>query len=271
MAGKGGGGAWKVAYADFVTAMMAFFLVMWIVAQNKPVREAVAQYFNDPSGASSGRKTGGSGGSVLPLRKHGGDLGAKIITKGQRTRGKGPGPGAPLHSSTDPSELTSSAARRANLLVLHDGDSSTVGTTVPFTNDAVELDATGKERLSELVSTLRGKPNKIEIRGHATAQSKQSDTVSPDAWQLSYARCQATMRFLESKGIEPERFRLSQAGSFEPHTLKLEPGWRAENSRVEVYMLGEFVDSFKGTRKEREQRPGVSDETPISTSENAQH
>src|ERR1051325_11533139 len=51
---KGGsayhGGAWKVAYADFVTAVMAFFLVMWIVGLNKPVREAIAAYFRDPSG-----------------------------------------------------------------------------------------------------------------------------------------------------------------------------------------------------------------------------
>ncbi len=50
--GHGGhhGGAWKVAYADFVTAMMAFFLVMWIVGLNKPVKEAVAAYFHDPAG-----------------------------------------------------------------------------------------------------------------------------------------------------------------------------------------------------------------------------
>ena len=47
MAGKGGG-AWKVAYADFVTAMMAFFLVMWIVAQNEQVKEAIAHHFSDP-------------------------------------------------------------------------------------------------------------------------------------------------------------------------------------------------------------------------------
>ena len=50
---KGGdghhGGAWKVAYADFVTAMMAFFLVMWIVGLNKPVRMQVANYFKNPS------------------------------------------------------------------------------------------------------------------------------------------------------------------------------------------------------------------------------
>ena len=50
--GHGGhhGGAWKVAYADFVTAMMAFFLVMWIVGLSKPTRIAIASYFRDPVG-----------------------------------------------------------------------------------------------------------------------------------------------------------------------------------------------------------------------------
>ncbi len=51
MAGKSGG-SWKVAYADFVTAMMAFFLVMWIGAQDTKTRQSVANYFVDPSGIS---------------------------------------------------------------------------------------------------------------------------------------------------------------------------------------------------------------------------
>ena len=51
MAGKGGG-AWKVAYADFVTAMMAFFLVMWITSQNDEVKKAIGGYFQDPWGTS---------------------------------------------------------------------------------------------------------------------------------------------------------------------------------------------------------------------------
>jgi len=54
MAGKGGGGAWKVAYADFVTAMMAFFLVMWLCSQNQEVRRSVADYFSDPMGSTEG-------------------------------------------------------------------------------------------------------------------------------------------------------------------------------------------------------------------------
>jgi chemotaxis protein MotB len=42
------GGAWKVAYADFVTAMMAFFIVMWILASSEEVKEQISSYFNDP-------------------------------------------------------------------------------------------------------------------------------------------------------------------------------------------------------------------------------
>src|SRR5437762_12753124 len=53
-AGHGGhhGGAWKVAYADFVTAMMALFIVLWLLNTSKPVREAIAGYFKDPSGTA---------------------------------------------------------------------------------------------------------------------------------------------------------------------------------------------------------------------------
>src|SRR5437899_10992770 len=46
------GGAWKVAYADFVTAMMALFIVLWLLNTSKPVKEAIAGYFKDPSGTS---------------------------------------------------------------------------------------------------------------------------------------------------------------------------------------------------------------------------
>src|SRR5262245_29884166 len=53
----GGGGAWKVAYADFVTAMMAFFLVMWITSQSEDVKKAIGGYFQDPWGSQQENST----------------------------------------------------------------------------------------------------------------------------------------------------------------------------------------------------------------------
>jgi len=64
-AGHGGHhcGAWKVAYADFVTAMMALFIVLWLLNTSKPVREAIAGYFRDPAGTTGklGTSTAGPG------------------------------------------------------------------------------------------------------------------------------------------------------------------------------------------------------------------
>ena len=54
--GHGGGhngGAWKVAYADFVTALMALFIVLWLMGSSEKVKKAVAGYFNDPKGTAS--------------------------------------------------------------------------------------------------------------------------------------------------------------------------------------------------------------------------
>lgn len=67
--GHGGhhGGAWKVAYADFVTAMMALFIVLWIVGQNKQVKDVIAAYFKDPGAFSETTRSGGilPGGSTI--------------------------------------------------------------------------------------------------------------------------------------------------------------------------------------------------------------
>ncbi len=63
---KGGGGAWKVAYADFVTAMMAFFLVMWLCAQDQKTKKAVADYFSSPNTVMGGvSKSPSNAGSVF--------------------------------------------------------------------------------------------------------------------------------------------------------------------------------------------------------------
>jgi chemotaxis protein MotB len=60
------GGAWKVAYADFVTAMMALFIVLWLMGASDKIKKAVAGYFNDPKGTANllGTTMAGDGVSV---------------------------------------------------------------------------------------------------------------------------------------------------------------------------------------------------------------
>jgi chemotaxis protein MotB len=63
------GGAWKVAYADFVTAMMSLFIVLWLMGSSEKVKRAVAGYFNDPKGTGSqlGTTMTGTGASVTTV------------------------------------------------------------------------------------------------------------------------------------------------------------------------------------------------------------
>src|SRR5471032_1007238 len=64
------GGAWKVAYADFVTAMMALFIVLWLLNADPEVKKAVALYFNDPTGAGKLTGTPATGlGNAIQLPK----------------------------------------------------------------------------------------------------------------------------------------------------------------------------------------------------------
>src|SRR5471032_2181847 len=69
--GHGGhhGGAWKVAYADFVTAMMALFIVLWLMNTSKPVQDAVSGYFRDPKGTAAKKGSIANGASDTNANK----------------------------------------------------------------------------------------------------------------------------------------------------------------------------------------------------------
>jgi chemotaxis protein MotB len=138
--------------------------------------------------------------------------------------------------------------------VIHGGDRRITGTIVLFAEGGAELDAEAKERLAQVASELRGKPQKIEIRGHAARGLPPAGSTGEDPWQISYARCQATRTFLEQHGIEPERIRLSQGGAYEPYSLEVDPSKKVCNSRVEVYVLSELAEDLMGTPAERAKR-----------------
>src|ERR1700742_3136000 len=63
------GGAWKVAYADFVTAMMALFIVLWLMNTSKPVQDAVSGYFRDPKGTAEKKGSISNGASDTNANK----------------------------------------------------------------------------------------------------------------------------------------------------------------------------------------------------------
>ncbi len=218
MAGHGGG-AWKVAYADFTTAMMAFFMVMWITSQSEEIKEAVAEHFSHPLGRFD------EGGALRPKRK---DLGYV------ETHPKAHGDAA---SDNDPNNRRPFRLRGAF------GQRTGIGTVILFADDSTELDDAAQDALRRFVPIVIGDPHRIEVRGHAARQPPSVPSSAKDPWQLSYARCLKTMEFLVQQGIQSERIRLSQAGLHEPQQREL-------NSRVEVFLLNEIAEDRRGLPEE---------------------
>jgi chemotaxis protein MotB len=201
-----GGGAWKVAYADFVTAMMAFFLVMWITAQSEPVKQAVAEHFNTPFGWSEAR------GKHPP----------KTVIEAQRK----------AIPTGRPNEIVADVRTQKRRF-------EDISTCIYFPDGTTELDNTAQQALARLVPHLAGKLQRIEIRGHSSRYPLPPNPRAP--WDLCYARCLATMNYLQQKGISPERVRVSLAAGNEPQSDETDALSQAQNSRVEILLLNEFV------------------------------
>ena len=230
---SGGGGAWKVAYADFVTAMMAFFLVMWITGQSKPVKQAVASYFEDPLGMNRGSRSTSLKGPE------------DSTTIGPFQSGRGPARGLAMadnKSTGDRNPRGVSATKPPKVIIYrHQKRTRSLGTTVPFADDSAELDDRGKTRLNQIIPGLLGKPNKVEILVYTPRFPLKPESPFHDTWELSHGRCMATMKYLVQEGIDAERIRLSQDGEPEPFTPSAAPGGKVENAPVEVFLSDEFV------------------------------
>ena len=213
---SGGGGAWKVAYADFVTAMMAFFMVMWLTSQKPEVRKAVAEHFKNPGGK---RLSGSDSQSLIPKNNVGNGNRRVVKAKGiKKSDGE-------------------SKEKKMN----DEGDRSNVGSIVPFELNSLELTDEGREAILVLLPELEGKQHRVEVRGHSASSGGTSPQAAMDAWNISYKRSMAVMQFLVEQGIDPRRIRLSQSGNSEPRFVESQVD-HSSDSRVEVFVLSELFD-----------------------------
>ena len=204
--GHGGhhGGAWKVAYADFVTAMMALFIVLWLLNTSKPVREAIAGYFRDPSGTANkmGSKNVGSGENFTITKDNVSDLMQKL----QKTIQQMPDFDKLQHQI----EMTiTSEGLRIELLETATGTFFDVGSPRPSAN--------GKELLVLLAQELGKVPNRISIEGHTDSRpfAKARDYGN---WELSVDRANAARRWMLQNGVRPDQ--ISQIRGFADQMLR---------------------------------------------------
>jgi len=188
-AGHGGhhGGAWKVAYADFVTALMALFIVLWLMSTDKEVQKAISAYFSNPAGPGKQTGTSAAGmGNAIELPK---DDMNKLREKIQEALKAVPN----FHDLKDHVEITiTSDGLRIELLENEAGIFFESGKAIPTAN--------GSELLTILAAELGKLPNGVLIEGHTDSKPYSGDGTYTN-WELSADRANAARRIMEGNGL----------------------------------------------------------------------
>lgn len=122
------------------------------------------------------------------------------------------------------------------------------GSSVLFAMASDTLDASAKKILDQVAVQLKGKPQKIEVRGHTSLEFATRTRGTREPMALGFRRAEVVYRYLvDVTGIPDERFRLSSAGGSEPTVSTGGGSSSAKNSRVEVFLLDETVEDLRGT------------------------
>jgi chemotaxis protein MotB len=215
------GGAWKVAYADFVTAMMSLFIVLWLMGSSDPVKKAVAGYFRDPSGHSGENGTGKSGVAINENVGIGKDDMAKLKEKLAAAIRQSP----EVAKLKDQVEMTiTGEGLRIELL---EKDKSTF-----FETGNAQPTDSGTEMLDLLAAQLGKLPNRLSVEGHTDAQPYVSKAGYSN-WELSADRANSARKLIQQNGVRPDQV-ADVRGYADQHLKKPEDPMSPSNRRISI-------------------------------------
>lgn len=226
-AGHGGhhGGAWKVAYADFVTAMMALFIVLWLLSSDEKVKKAVGGYFQDPTGNGklSGSTMAGSGSGIQVTQ----DNMSKLKEQLEQAMKEVPKFEEMKHNVE---MLVTNEGLRIELLEKEGG--------LFFESGNAKPSAKGNELIVMLGEQLKSLPNKLLIEGHTDAKPYPSDDGYTN-WELSADRANSARRLIQQAGVPPQR--IAQIRGFaDQHLRNAKDPFDEANRRISV--LVQYLD-----------------------------
>lgn len=283
VAGGHHGGAWKVAYADFVTAMMAFFLLMWLLSATSTAQKmGLAEYFTPTIGIKDSMGIGMKGGlSPSEAGKSKNDLTAVGLVVGQVKQGDVVAPPNPEKGESDPDAEATSESTKApenpedseqmraaaqdirqaldsqedlkdykNNVIIKD---SPEGLKIDMIDDAKKpmfipggatLTETGKKVLDSMARMVAKTPNNISIKGHTdTPSSTQNPQYT--IWELSADRANSARRMLATTQLETERVVKVEAMADKELLVPTEPR-SPRNRRITITILrGSYFKDLK--------------------------
>jgi chemotaxis protein MotB len=200
------GGAWKVAYADFVTAMMALFLLLWILSTANPSeKKAIAQYFRDPGVFET--STGGGGNN--PVAQFFGEAGIMDATQGLLP--ENPIQGLQEQIEEDLKQLKEYQEIKDQIIIQITAEGLLIELIDKDNKDKAFFDLSSAELkpallhvLDKIVHKISQLPYKIAIGGHTDARPFRNNSFYSN-WELSASRALNARRAMEEAGLPPGR------------------------------------------------------------------
>lgn len=214
---KGGeghhGGAWKVAYADFVTAMMALFIVLWILGQSEEVKNAVAGYFNDPIGFSSKKGKDlmdGKKGAIIDVGKgmQKSEMDEKALKEKEKAELDKMGEKI-ISEMADTPEL-SDLMNQINIQLVDEGLRIEITESVDdvfFEVGTSQLKSQAVQILKKIGARLADMPNRVIVEGHTDSRPYGvGNQVGYTNYELSADRANSARRALAMGGLTDSHF-----------------------------------------------------------------
>ena len=213
------GGAWKVAFADFVTAMMALFIVLWLLNTSQDVKDSVAGYFKDPSG--NGRMVGsalaGAGESLQVSKEDLEDLKDKLETAIKEVPS--------FKALNDQVQITVTGEGLRIELMESEKNSF-------FESGSAHPSGIGTDFLAKLAKEIGALPNYVTIEGHTDAKPFSSEKGYSN-WELSADRANAARRLMDSAGLREDQ--VTQVRGFAAQRLRMKDDPNdASNRRISI-------------------------------------
>jgi chemotaxis protein MotB len=230
---------WIMSYADMITILMAFFVVMYSMAPTGEVtakQEEVMKSLREQFGPKWTGMTALGPGPYVQLNS---PL-ASLETAGSREKGnnkKGVG-----SKKLRPIENRQPASLRP-------GNQPSVGGTVYFDDDSTQVTPSQEKALSGAIREIGGKALRLEVRGHTSRRPPDDPQKYRDNWDLAYERARNVMDYLVKSGIDPKRIRLAVAADNEPLNNRAHAAGHGTSARVEIYMLNELVDAAEAAAR----------------------
>jgi chemotaxis protein MotB len=213
------GGAWKVAYADFVTAMMALFIVLWLTSSSEEVKKAVGGYFLDPSGKAKQTGSGMAGsGETLAIKKDDMHLLKDKIEQAIKQS-------AQFQKMKNQIQMTvTGEGLRIELIETDKG--------MFFESGRPQPTEIGHELLSKLAEEVGHLPNRVVIEGHTDAKPFSAEGGYSN-WELSSDRANSARRIMEECGLRSDQ--VQQVRGFADQDLRVPAAPQdASNRRVSI-------------------------------------